>query len=273
MKGVIMPKKISHTRFCFFALVLFIASLVTGCSANKFNLAVPYLDSTQTVNIDKYPFPYQEPTIRPYEFVQVRFAGLNPNVANTLNNYGGISYETTVEDKQGVSFTGQQVDKEGNLNFPLIGKVKASGLTIDQLRQALLVKVEPILTDPFVFVDLPKRGVTILGEVKAPSNVTFPKERPNIFELLGRAGFSTPYADLSKVKVYREMADGQRILGHLNLNDTTFFQSPFFYPQPNDVVYVPASKDRSMQTLASTIAPFAGLIISVVSIVITLLVN
>jgi polysaccharide export outer membrane protein len=268
-----MLKKLTHTPFCLFALIVLIALVLPGCSANKFNLAVPYLDSTNTVSLEKYPFPYQEPTIQPYDFVQVRFAGLNPNVANTLNNYGGISNETTIEDRQGGSITGQQVDKEGNLNFPLIGKVKAGGLTIDQFRQALLLKIDPILTDPFVFVDLPRRGVTILGEVRTPSNVTFPKERPNIFELLGRAGFSTQYADLSKVKVYRELPDGQRQLGHLNLNDTTFFQSPFFYPQPNDVVYVPASKDRSLQTLATTIAPFAGLIISTVSIVITFLVN
>ncbi len=268
-----MLKKLTLTRFCLSAIFLYLAIILSSCSAKKFNLATPYLDSAYTINLQSYPFAYQEPTIQPYEFVEVRFAGLNPNVANTLNNYGGISYETTISDKQGSTFSGQQVDKDGYLDFPLIGKVKASGLTIDQLRKELLKKIDPILTDPYVYLDLPKRGVTILGEVKAPSNITFPKERPNIFELLGRAGYSTQYADLSKIKVYRETPDGQRILGHINLNDTSFFQSPFFYPLPNDVVYVPSSRDRSLQTLAVTVAPFASLIISVVTIVVTILIK
>jgi len=152
----------------------------------------------------------------------------------------------------------------------LLGKVKASGLTVDELRQQLFKKVEPLLQDPYVLVSLPKRGVTVIGEVKGSSSFVFPKEKTNIFEVLAQAGYSTQFSDLSRVKVYRESENGQRILGHMNLNDTTFFNSPFFYPLPNDVVYVPASKDRSVQKFTQTVAPIIALGVSVVTLIVTL---
>ena len=254
-------------------LVCLIASL-QSCTPNRYNYVVPYLDTMRTVNIPKYPFEYREPTIQPYEFVEVRFAGLNPNVTSTLNNYGGTNLQTQIEDKQGgQSFQGQQVDKEGYLNFPLIGKVKANGLTTSMLRSELLKRVEPILADPYVYVALPRRGVTVMGEVARSSTVTFSKQRANILEILSEVGSTTQYADLSKVKIYRETEDGKRYLGHINLNDTSIFNSEFFYPMPNDIVYVPATKKRALQADVTAYLPFVTLFTTVFTLLITILRN
>lgn len=266
-----MRNKTAYNSFSFFIILFISAYLLPGCSVKKYNLIAPYLDSVNTVQIKKYPFEYSEPTIQPYEFVEVRFAGLNANVSSTLNNYGGTSLETQLTGKEG-SFSGQQVDKEGDLNFPLIGKVRAAGLTTDLLRVELLKKVEPLLKEPFVYVGLPKRGVTLMGEVKLPATFVFTKERANILEFLAQAGSVTEFADITKVKVYRETSNGQRLLGNVNLNDSSLFNSPFFYPTPNDVVYVPASKKRSFQS-GTTFLPYITLLFSLLSLAITFIIR
>jgi polysaccharide export outer membrane protein len=259
-----MVKKNAYKWLCF-VIVLSLISVFTSCvSVKKRNLAGAYIDSVSTIKIDKFPFDYQIPVIQPYEFVEVRFAGLNPNVSKTLNNYGGESQATQISDLGG-GFSGQQVDKDGNLNFPLIGKVRAVGLTTDMLKAELMNRVDSILMEPYIYVGLPRRGVTFLGEVRTSGPIVFSKERANILEFLARAGNVTDFADITKVKVYRDGPDGRRILGNINLNDTALFKSPFFYPNPNDVVYVPSSKRKSIQS-GNMIFPYISLLVSIISL-------
>jgi polysaccharide export outer membrane protein len=231
----------------------------------------PYLDSTGVVQISKFPFEYVEPVIKKYDMVKVQFAGMNPTTTALLNSYGGAQMESTLKGSEGQpEITGQQVDGQGNLSFPLIGNVKAEGLSKAQLRESLTKAVAPILKDPFVFVEMPKRGVTILGEVKEAKSVVFPKERANMFETLALVGYATEFADLSKVKVYRESANGSRQLAHLNLKDTSFLNSAFFYPEPDDVIYVPALPEKRLRNVGQTYAQFATILVAVTSLIVSL---
>jgi polysaccharide export outer membrane protein len=118
-------------------------------------------------------------------------------------------------------------------------------------------------------VELPKRGVTILGEVKVPKSIVFPKERANIFETLAAVGYTTEFADLTRVKVYRESANGTRQLAHLNLQDKAFFESPFFYPEPDDVIFVPSSDEKRLRNTGQTYAQFATIVLAVTSLIVS----
>jgi polysaccharide biosynthesis/export protein len=252
------------------ALLFSCSNVFVGCSAHKYNMMNTYLDSTKTIELNKYPFQYSEPTIKKYDVVRVQFAGMNPTVTGLLNSYGGAKLQTEMKATEGPEITGQQVDDNGNLDFPLIGKVRAEGLTKSQLRESLLKMVTPLLKDPFVFVELPKRGITILGEVKNPSTVVFPKERANLLETLAQVGFVTEFANLTKVKVYREDASGNRRLGHVNLEDTAFLSTEYFYPQPDDVVYVPARAEKGLRNIGQTYAQFATILLAITSLVVSL---
>jgi len=253
------------------ALIVNSALIFSSCSTYKYNIANSYLDSTNTIQLAEYPFPMAEMRFQPGEMVKVIFAGESSSVSAKLNQYGGSVLETDLAGSRGLENKGQQIDKDGYIEYPYIGKVKAAGLTKDELQQYLRNAVEPYLKNPMVLVEIPSRGVTFLGEVKAPSTVSFPKERPNIFEMLAQVGYLTEFADISKVKVYRESADGKREFGHLDLNDTLFVNSPYFYPIPNDVVYIPASKDRIKRVNATTIVPYAGFVISLLTLIIALI--
>ncbi|MCU0333968.1 MAG: polysaccharide biosynthesis/export family protein [Chitinophagaceae bacterium] len=252
-------------------LVLMLAILaLASCSPARYNVMTQYLDSTKTINVPQYPFKTGELLIRKNDLVRVRFAGLNKATVEQLNAYTSVAAETTVQSTEGKDITGQLVDPEGLLTFPLIGKVKAEGLSRSQLREKLQELITPFLKDPLVYVDLPKRGVTLFGEVKNPATIVMPKDQPNLFEVLAQVGFTTEFADLERMKVYREFADGSRMVGHLNMNDTSFFSSPFFYPQPDDVIYVPANSEKRVRNVGTTATLFATILIALTTLVINL---
>jgi polysaccharide biosynthesis/export protein len=229
-----------------------------------------YLDTTKTIDLGKYPFSFTEPTIKKYDLVRVKFAGMNPTTTLLLNSYGGVQAETRLEASNGPDIEGQQVDQDGYMEFPLVGKIKAEGLTKTQFRATLLEAVAPILKDPFIYVDLPKRGVTILGEVKQSTTVVFAKEHANIFETLAQVGYTTDLADLTKVKVYREEANGVRTIGHVNLQDTSFLASPYFYPQPDDVIFVPARPEKLARSVGQTYVAYATILLAITTLIVTL---
>jgi Periplasmic protein involved in polysaccharide export len=206
-----------------------------------------------------------------FDLVRVKFAGSSKEVMELLNGNAGIQLETVTKTPEGSEQIGQQVDPQGFLSYPLIGKVKAEGLTKEQLRLKLLELVAPILKEAYIMVDLPKRGVSMLGEVKSPASVLLIRERTNLLEALTQVGSVTEFADLANVKVYRENPDGSRLLGHLNLTDTSFLSSPFFYPLPDDVVYVPAVKQKNVKYFGQTYAPLATIILAISTLLITVL--
>lgn len=265
-----LTRKFTLNSFLFGLSVVYLAISLTGCSASRYNMMNAYLDSTKTIDLGKYPFPYAEPTIKKYDLVRVKFAGMSTSTALLLNSYGGVQVETKLQSTNGPDIEGQQVDKDGNLEFPLIGKVHAEGLTKAEFRDKLMIEVSTILKEPFIYLDLPKRGITILGEVNQSTAVVFPKERANIFETLAQVGYITDFADLEKIKVYRESADGNRHLGHLNVKDTAFLSSPYFYPQPDDVIFVPARGEKLARNIGTTYVQFAAILLSITTLIVTL---
>ncbi len=272
-----MALRLKENSSIFYQFVLFIFVSITvlpSCSAYKFNLVNNYLDSTNTVQIKEYPFAIQENILKPSEVVRVTFAGESPDVTRMLNQYGGAERSTELADgnlQRQKAISGQQIDKDGYLEFPYMGRIKAAGITKSELQEYLKKAVEPYLKNPLVLVEITSRGVTFLGEVKQPSTVSFPKERANLFEMMAQVGYTTEFADLTRVKVYRENANGSRELGAMNLNDTSFLTSPYFYPLPNDVVYIPSSKDKATRALGDLIVPFTGIFIGLLSLAIAFL--
>jgi polysaccharide export outer membrane protein len=237
-----------------------------ACSPSRYNMVNAYLDSTKTLQIKGIAAPYEEPVIKKYDIVRVSFAGMNPNVTAMLNSYGGVQMKTTLEGSAIPEIAGQQVNKDGYLEFPLIGSIRAEGLTKAGLRDTLLRAITPLLQSPFVLVELPQRGVTVLGEVRTPSTTLLPKERANLFEVLAQVGYTTDFADLSKVKIYRENANGTRELGNLNLQDTSIFHSPYFYPKSDDVIIVPASGEKRLRNIGQSVTLFTALLVAISSI-------
>lgn len=129
------------------------------------------------------------------------------------------------------------VDKEGNINFPHLGKIHVEGLTVAQLTELLTERISKEVHDPIVRVELVNFTVNVLGEVRQPTKVRVSGERFSILDALASAGHMTEYGDRTNVLVVRE-ENGKAVYHKIDLTKSDVVSSPFFYLQQNDVVMV-----------------------------------
>jgi polysaccharide export outer membrane protein len=141
--------------------------------------------------------------------------------------------------------TGYLVNSEGNIQFPIIGNIKAEGLTKSQLKDNITRTLvsKQLLVDPIVTVRFVNFRVTVLGEVNRPTVVTVPNEKISLLEALGLAGDLTIYGKRQNIMIIREEKD-QKIVKRVNLNSSEIFTSPYYYLQSNDIVYVEPNKAK-----------------------------
>lgn len=199
---------------------------------------------------------------------------IEPFNNNTLIG-SGSGMNSQYNSQAGVSYF--QVDKDGNIEFPIFGTLKASGLTRMELAKVLGNRLisQNYIKDPLVSIKIMSFKVTVLGEVKAPGVQNVTGERLTLLEALGMAGDLLPSARRENIMVIRE-EDGKRKSYMVDLTSSyDVLNSPCYYLQQNDVVYVePNSAIRvkgsgTMSTVTSTVG-MISMLASLVSIIIAL---
>jgi len=164
---------------------------------------------------------------------------------------------------------GYLVDENGQVNLPVLGKVDVSGLTRKEAQDKITAEVAKTAKTPIVNIRFLNYKVTVIGEVTRPGSFNVPDERVNVLEALGMAGDLTPYAIRENILVIREK-DGARTMQRINLADKNVFNSPYFYLQQNDVVYVqPENTLKARQADASNYrwVPIATAGISAIAVI------
>ncbi|AYD47993.1 polysaccharide biosynthesis/export family protein [Arachidicoccus soli] len=198
-------------------------------------------------------------------------SGSVPLTSSSMNNTASAALPTSGAPGNATLAEGYVVDNEGNINFPLLGKIALSGLTIDEAQQKMTDLISKTDKGVIVNISIQNYKVTVIGEVTRPGSFTVPNDKVNVLEALGMAGDMTPYAVRENVLVIREK-NGQRTMQRLNLTDKNVFKSPFFYLQQNDVVYVqPENKLKAAQadTRYVRLIPIITAAISALAIVLT----
>jgi polysaccharide export outer membrane protein len=193
---------------------------------------------------------FLEPTIQPDDLISITVNSLSVE-SNMLFNQGVLgTLGSSVSDggaRGAQPIEGYLVDKNGEINFPVLGRVKVGGLT----RAAASDTLQSILgreyvKDPTVNVRFMNFKITLIGEVANPSTVTIPTEKINIIEALSLAGDLTVVGKRENVLIIREK-DGVRKFIRVDLNDKNLVASPNYYLQQNDIVYVEADKFKAAQ--------------------------
>ena len=189
-----------------------------------------------------------EPVIQKNDLlsISVTSSSMNGDANQLFNLYNVASSPGPVNGGSVVQVAGFLVDQEGNIQFPMLGALKAAGLTKKELKDTIVKKLlsNNLLFDPIVNIRYLNYKVTVLGEVAKPSVYNVPGEKISLLEALGMAGDLTIYAKRDNVLVIREEEEGKRISHHINLNANDLLTSPFYYLQSNDVVYVAPNKAR-----------------------------
>ena len=220
--------------FIMLMAVLFMAA----CSSSK---KVAYFQNIQSVDFDKSKGLY-DARIMPKDLLTITVSTQNPeaampfnlSVSNTLNSTGQLSSGAG-------SLQTYLVDNDGNIDFPVVGKLHIQGLTKNQCQDLIVKSISPYLAKtekPVVTVRMSSYHVTVLGEVAKPCVVPVTTEKMSVMEALAEAGDLTIYGKRDNVILIRESETGQKEYHSLNLNDANIFNSPYYYLQQNDIIYV-----------------------------------
>ena len=164
------------------------------------------------------------------------------------------------------------VDDNGDIEFPVLGKLHVAGLKRNEVEQLVKEKLETQVLNPQVHAHIVNAKVSVLGEVTRPGNVVMASGRLTLFDALAAAGDLTVYGRRDNVLVTREV-DGKLEIARLNLRDASIYTSPYFFLQQNDVVYVSPNKVRAVSSanaslwfsLVSTVASAATVIVTVIN--------
>lgn len=162
---------------------------------------------------------------------------------------------------------GYLIDTEGNIDFPVIGKIKLAGLTRSMAIDTLKTKLKTYLTNPTVMIRFLNYKITILGDVKNPGTFTIPNERVTLPEAIGIAGDLLITGKRKNVMVIRDI-EGKKTETIVDITDKSLFNSPVFYLQQNDVVYVEPNRAKINSAALNTAN--ISLVISMVSLFVTM---
>jgi polysaccharide biosynthesis/export protein len=151
---------------------------------------------------------------------------------------------------------GYLINNEGNVELPMLGDIKAAGLTKKQLKDNItnLILQKKLLVDPLVEIRFLNFEITVLGEVGRPGVINVPSEQITLVKALSIAGDLTVYGKRENVLLIRE-EDGVRKTRHVDLTSSDFLNSDYYYLKPNDLIYVEPNKTkiavsgRSQQTI------------------------
>ncbi|MDD2954049.1 MAG: polysaccharide biosynthesis/export family protein [Parabacteroides sp.] len=225
-----------------FALPLLVAS----CTSYK---NVPYLQNPEVVNDLEKNLPLYDAEIMPKDLLSITVNTTDPQAAAPFNltvqtpmNAALTNVNTTTQP------TLQQylVNNEGEIDFPVIGRLKVGGLTKNEAENLLRGKLKEYLKEvPIVTVRMSNYKISVLGEVTRPGSFTISNEKVNVLEALAMAGDMTIYGVRDNVKLIREDAVGKREIINLNLNNAGIVTSPYYYMRQNDILYVTPNKTKA----------------------------
>ena len=233
-----MNIKVQH--YLLLCLIAFLAS----CSAPKEVLYLQDIASIKEENIDKN----YEVIIHKDDLLAILVNSKDPELALPFN-MPVVTYQIGAQTTAQQRLLGYLVDQNGDIDFPILGKIHVEGLTRMQVTELIKQKLmsEDLIKDPIVTVQFLNFKVSVMGEVTRPGTFDISGDRITLLEALSMAGDLTIYGRRDRVAVIREKDGKRRILYH-DLRSSDIFQSPCYYLQQNDIVYVEPNKAKTGQS-------------------------
>lgn len=248
-----------------FAVTLLIA--MSSCGTSK---SVAYIQNSDSINYDNSRYLY-DAKIMPKDQLTISVNTVNPEASLPYNLLLQNSYtQGRILSTTGGTLMPYLVDNEGYINFPVVGRLKVSGLTKSECENMILEKIRPYMAEtenPVVTVRMSSYSVSVIGEVARPGSFQVAREKITILEALAQAGDLTIYGVRDNVKLIRENAKGRKEIHTVILNDANLINSPYYYLQQNDILYVEPNKVKARN---STVGQTTTLWFSATSILISM---
>lgn len=262
-----MKKLFTPIIVCFMVL-----TIISSCVSTK---DVPYMKNADIVDLTPSRGLY-DAKIMPKDLLTITVSTLNADASAPFN--GGSTSIVAQGNSNTASTQGYLVDNNGDIEFPLVGKIHVAGLTKTLCQEAIRERIAPYLAKterPLVTVRMSSYRITVLGEVKGPGVIPVTTEKISVLEAIASAGDLSIYGRRDNVMLIREDSNGQKSIHRLNLNDANIINSPYFYLQQNDVLYIQPNKVQESNAgfgpITSMVFSFLGIAIGLAGFVIGIL--
>lgn len=249
-------------------LLLLIPLLIGGCSSYKKSIYLRNDEVLEKAQQNNKQYVYR---VMPKDELTITVSTSDP--ASSVPFYRkigqGKDQASSAQGMNNAKLLDYLVDNEGNIDYPVLGKLHVAGLTTRECEALIRKELQQYLNEvPNVTVRTSNYKISVLGEVKSPGTYTVSDERINIFQALALAGDMTVFSVRDDVQLLREDSLGNRRVLHLDLTSADIALSPDYYLQQNDIVYVKPTKAKvhsntfsnnsstwvSLMSLAATIA-------------------
>ncbi len=201
-----------------------------------------------------------EPKIQQSDILSINVAAIDAEAAIPFNLFEAGN---TTSAPKPITYL---VNSDGEINFPVLGKIKVEGYTTKEITNNLTTSLTSYIQKPIVNIRLTNFKVTVLGEVKSPGIYPVPNERISILEAIGMAGDLTIQGKRKTVVLIREQ-NGKRTFIDIDLTSKEILNSPYFYLAQNDVLIVEPNKSKIN---SSAVGANTGIILSSISFLISI---
>ena len=264
-------KKLTHFLLAAVAVVL-----LASCKTPK---NVAYIQNSDYIDYSNSEFLY-DARIMPKDILTVTINTVNPEASAPFNLIvrPTLANATSNIPTSGGALQTYLVDNEGCIDFPVVGKLQVGGLTKSMCEKLIHDKIKRYMNaeeNPIVTVRMSNYKISVIGEVNRPGMFTVDNEKINIFEALAKAGDLSIYGVRDRVKLIRENAKGRKEIHTINLNDANIVNSPYYYLQQNDVVYVEPNQVKARNSAIGTSTTIwisvTGALVSLASLIVNIL--
>ena len=233
-------------------------TLMSSCVSLKSVTYFQGKDSNDSARYSAIPLATPSvPRIEEGDILAIIVASLSEE-SNKLFNFPNVTpVYTTIfpgATSQGQQPLGYMVDEAGNVNLPLAGKIKVAGMSIKDANSLVTERLNRYLKDPSVNIRQLNQKVTVIGEVNRPGVLNLLNAQTSLPELIGMAGDLTIFGRRDNVMLIRTKNDKREVV-RLDLTSRNVLNSPYFFVQNNDVVYIEprnsrvTAADRTVQLL------------------------
>ena len=237
-------------KFCKILSLILMVLAAVSCSTPK---EISYFQDLQPGVTELTITDPVEIKVRPKDKLSILVNAQDQKLTNMFNLpivSQQIGQESTGSSGTIRGVSGYTVDSFGDINFPVLGKIRVEGMTREQIADYLTkqLKEQELIKDPVVTVEFMNLGVSVLGEVNKPGRISINRDNMTILDALSEAGDLTIFGKREKVLVLRQEDGKQRVYGVNLCSADHIYTSPVYYLQQNDVVYVIPNNTKSRQS-------------------------
>ena len=247
---------LNQKKFLFY---IFCVLVLKSCSSKK---DLIYFSDINLNNKDKIVF--SESKIQSNDILSVVITSSSPELA--------VNYNLNPNSSE--AKLGYLVTLDGSITLPVLGKIKVKDMTLEELELMLTKELvnEDHLTNPIVYARLLNAKFTVLGEVNKPGTYNFSEQNISLLQALGYAGDLSIYGKRQNVLLIREEDNAKKYVT-LDLTSKEWFNSPYYYIKPNDVIYVNPNQAKIKSAgFVGTFNQFNALISVALSTVLTIII-